>query len=113
ILSCLILTNGSHFPRYLCPVPPNATVVFEVEVLSVSKGPRTMEAFGRMDLDKDKSLSKAEVKEYLKLEYEKGGKSRDDPFYEKLIDDIFYKNDGDKDGVISAKEYNIYQHDEL
>uniref|UniRef100_A0A3P9CAK0 peptidylprolyl isomerase n=1 Tax=Maylandia zebra TaxID=106582 RepID=A0A3P9CAK0_9CICH len=95
------------------PVPPNATVVFEVEVLSVSKGPRTMEAFGRMDLDKDKSLSKAEVKEYLKLEYEKGGKPRDDPFYEKLIDDIFYKNDGDRDGVISAKEYNIYQHDEL
>lgn len=54
-----------------------------------------------------------QVKEYLKLEYEKGGKPRDDPFYEKLIDDIFYKNDGDRDGVISAKEYNIYQHDEL
>uniref|UniRef100_A0A147AXY2 peptidylprolyl isomerase n=1 Tax=Fundulus heteroclitus TaxID=8078 RepID=A0A147AXY2_FUNHE len=95
------------------PVPPNATVVFEVEVLSVSKGPRTMEAFGRMDLDKDRSLNKAEVKEYLKLEYEKGGKPRDEPFYEKILADIFRKSDHDQDGLISAKEYNIYERDEL
>ncbi|XP_033469839.1 peptidyl-prolyl cis-trans isomerase FKBP7 [Epinephelus lanceolatus] len=95
------------------PVPPNATVVFEVEVYSVSRGPRSMEAFKDMDLDKDRSLTKAEVKEYLKLEYEKGGKPRDDPFYEKIMDDIFRKNDRDKDGQISAKEYNIYEHDEL
>ncbi|XP_037832136.1 peptidyl-prolyl cis-trans isomerase FKBP7 [Kryptolebias marmoratus] len=95
------------------PVPPNATVVFEVEVLSVSRGPRSMEAFGHIDLDRDKTLTKAEVKEYLKLEYEKGGKPRDDPFYEKIITDIFYKSDTDRDGLISAKEYNIYEHDEL
>uniref|UniRef100_A0A3Q3AVV9 peptidylprolyl isomerase n=1 Tax=Kryptolebias marmoratus TaxID=37003 RepID=A0A3Q3AVV9_KRYMA len=43
------------------PVPPNATVVFEVEVLSVSRGPRSMEAFGHIDLDRDKTLTKAEV----------------------------------------------------
>ncbi|XP_041857386.1 peptidyl-prolyl cis-trans isomerase FKBP7 [Melanotaenia boesemani] len=95
------------------PVPPNATVVFEVEVLSVSRGPRSMEAFGRVDLDKDRMLTKAEIKEYLKLEYEKDGKPRDDPFYEKIIADIFRKSDGDRDGLISAKEYNIYGHDEL
>ncbi|KAM8748366.1 peptidyl-prolyl cis-trans isomerase FKBP7 [Acanthopagrus schlegelii] len=95
------------------PVPPNATVVFEVELYSVSKGPRSMEAFGRMDLDKDRSLTREEVKEYLKLEYEKGGKPRDDPFYQRIIDDIFRKSDNDRDGTISAKEYNIYEHDEL
>ncbi|XP_043988021.1 peptidyl-prolyl cis-trans isomerase FKBP7-like [Gambusia affinis] len=95
------------------PVPPNATVVFEVEVLSVSRGPRSMEAFGQMDLDQDKSLTKAEVKEYLKLEYEKGGKPRDEPFYEKILTDIFWKSDKDRDGQISAKEYNIYERDEL
>ncbi|XP_054471601.1 peptidyl-prolyl cis-trans isomerase FKBP7 [Anoplopoma fimbria] len=95
------------------PVPPNATVVFEVEVYSVSRGPRSMEAFGHMDLDKDRSLTKAEVKAYLKLEYEKGGKPRDDPFYEKIMADIFRKSDKDSDGHISAKEYNIYEHDEL
>lgn len=43
------------------PVPPNATVVFEVEVFSVSRGPRSMEAFNHIDLDKDKSLTKEEV----------------------------------------------------
>lgn len=42
-------------------MPPNATVVFEVEVYSVSRGPRTMEAFRNIDLDKDNSLTKAEV----------------------------------------------------
>ncbi|XP_070694389.1 peptidyl-prolyl cis-trans isomerase FKBP7 [Pempheris klunzingeri] len=95
------------------PVPPNATVVFEVEVFTVSRGPRSLEAFGDIDVDKDKSLTKAEVKEYLKLEYEKGGKPRDEPFYERIMADIFQKNDRNKDGLISAKEYNIYEHDEL
>ncbi|KAM6978659.1 peptidyl-prolyl cis-trans isomerase FKBP7 [Tautogolabrus adspersus] len=95
------------------PVPPNATVIFQVEVYSVTRGPRSMEAFGEMDRDKDKALTKDEVKEYLKLQYEKGGKPNDDPFYEKIMADIFHKNDKDKDGLISANEYNIYQHDEL
>ncbi|XP_042282373.1 peptidyl-prolyl cis-trans isomerase FKBP7 [Thunnus maccoyii] len=95
------------------PVPPNATVVFEVELYSVSRGPRTMEAFGEIDIDKDRSLTKAEVKEYLKKEYEKGGKPRDEAFYQKIMDDIFRRNDDDKDGLISANEYNIYKHDEL
>ncbi|XP_062287775.1 peptidyl-prolyl cis-trans isomerase FKBP7 [Scomber scombrus] len=95
------------------PVPPNATVVFEVELFSVSRGPRSMEAFGNMDLNKDKSLTKEEVRQYLKLEFEKDGKPRDEPFYEEILNDIFHKNDGNKDGHISAKEYNIYEHDEL
>ncbi|XP_054643469.1 peptidyl-prolyl cis-trans isomerase FKBP7-like isoform X2 [Dunckerocampus dactyliophorus] len=95
------------------PVPPNATVVFEVELFSVSRGPRSMEAFGNIDIDKDRSLTKAEVKDYLKLQFEKDGTPRDDPFYEKILNDIFHKSDSDKDGLISAKEYNIYQHDEL
>ncbi|XP_018552182.1 LOW QUALITY PROTEIN: peptidyl-prolyl cis-trans isomerase FKBP7 [Lates calcarifer] len=95
------------------PVPPNATVIFEVEVYAVSRGPRSMEAFIEMDLDKDKSLTKAEVREYLQQDYEKRGKKHDEPFYQKIMDDIFRKSDHDRDGLISAKEYNIYQHDEL
>uniref|UniRef100_A0A8C5N5Y5 peptidylprolyl isomerase n=1 Tax=Gouania willdenowi TaxID=441366 RepID=A0A8C5N5Y5_GOUWI len=95
------------------PVPPNATVVFEVEVYAVSRGPRSLEAFGEMDLDKDKSLTKDEIKEYLKQQYEKGGNPHNDHHYEKVMADIFNKNDLDKNGKISVKEYNIYQHDEL
>ncbi|XP_071384493.1 peptidyl-prolyl cis-trans isomerase FKBP7 [Centroberyx affinis] len=95
------------------PVPPNATLIFEVELYSVSRGPRSMEAFKEIDLDKDRSLTKAEVKEYLKLEYEKGGAPRDEPFYEKILTDIFQKSDHNKDGLITTKEYNVYEHDEL
>lgn len=53
--SCAALSS------WLEPVPPNATVIFEVEAFSVSRGPRSMEAFGSMDLDNDKSLTKDEV----------------------------------------------------
>lgn len=53
--SCAIISS------WLDPVPPNATVIFEVEAFSVSRGPRSMEAFGNMDLDNDKSLTKNEV----------------------------------------------------
>lgn len=59
-------------------------------------------------------LSVAQIKEYLQQEYEKKeGKQRDEAFYQKIMDDIFKKNDQDKDGQISAKEFNIYGHDEL
>ncbi|XP_049583757.1 peptidyl-prolyl cis-trans isomerase FKBP7 [Syngnathus scovelli] len=95
------------------PVPPNATVVFQVEVYSVSRGPRSMEAFGQVDTDQDRSLTKAEIKAHLRMEFEKNGKPGDDAYYEKIITDIFRKTDTDKDGIISATEYNIYQHDEL
>lgn len=54
-----------------------------------------------------------QIKEYLKLDYEKYGKPRDEPFFEKIIEDIFRKTDHDRDGRISSSEYNIYQHDEL
>lgn len=60
-----------------------------------------------------KCLLCLQVKDYLKLEFEKDGKPRDEPFYEKILNDIFRKSDNDKDGLISAKEYNIYEHDEL
>ena len=43
------------------PVPPNATVIFEVELYSVSRGPRTLEAFKEMDQDQDDSLTEVEV----------------------------------------------------
>ncbi|KAM8857361.1 peptidyl-prolyl cis-trans isomerase FKBP7 [Synchiropus picturatus] len=95
------------------PVPPNATVVFEVEVFAVTRGPRSMEAFKQIDQDQDRTLTRAEVKEYLKVDYERTGKPQDDAYYENILNDIFKKSDSDSDGVISAKEYNIYEHDEL
>lgn len=94
-------------------VPPNATVIFEVEALAVNRGPRSMEAFSEMDQNKDRELTKDEVLEYLKQDYEKVGNPRDDAFYQRILTDIFMKNDHNKDGLISAKEYNLFEHDEL
>lgn len=100
-------SKGKH------PVPPNATLIFEVELFSVSRGPRSMESFKEIDLNKDRTLTKAEVIEYLKLEYQKGSDQHDDPFFDNILADIFRKSDHNGDGLISAKEYNVYEHDEL
>ncbi|KAJ8282392.1 hypothetical protein COCON_G00049110 [Conger conger] len=94
-------------------VPPNSTLMFEIELYSVSRGPRSMEAFMEMDLDKDRALSKTEVRKSLMAEYEKGGTRRDDSFYDAIIADIFRTSDHNGDGMISTKEYNVYEHDEL
>ena len=54
-----------------------------------------------------------QVKHYLRLEYERTGTPKDDAFYEKIMADIFKKSDHDSNGLITSKEYNVYQHDEL
>ena len=53
------------------------------------------------------------MKRYLKLDYERSGTPKDDAFYDKIMEDIFKKNDLDVNGLITSKEYNVYQHDEL
>ncbi|KAG8429284.1 hypothetical protein GDO86_020612 [Hymenochirus boettgeri] len=93
-------------------IPPNATLFFEIELYAISQGPRSVEAFQKMDLDNDKHLSKEEINHYLTEEFKRDGK--EDPTKQSMIlTDIFHKNDRDGDGFISAREYNVYRHDEL
>ncbi|XP_007669473.2 peptidyl-prolyl cis-trans isomerase FKBP7 [Ornithorhynchus anatinus] len=94
-------------------IPPNATLIFDIELYAVSKGPRSLETFNQIDLDSDKKLSKTEINHYLKKEFEKDDKPRDQSYHDSVLEDIFKKNDHDGDGFISSKEYNVYQHDEL
>ncbi|XP_066543775.1 peptidyl-prolyl cis-trans isomerase FKBP7 [Amia ocellicauda] len=94
-------------------VPPNATVIFEIELYTVTRGPRSVESFREIDLDRDRSLSKSEVREYMKKEFETRGSKRDASFYDAIVADVFRKSDHNGDGLISAKEYNVYDHDEL
>ncbi|KAI1898255.1 hypothetical protein AGOR_G00070450 [Albula goreensis] len=94
-------------------VPPNSTLIFEVELYAISRGPRSMEAFREMDSNKDRSLSKTEVRQFLIQEYEKAGSPKEDSFYDAITADIFRKSDHNGDGMITAKEYNVYEHDEL
>ncbi|XP_056321797.1 peptidyl-prolyl cis-trans isomerase FKBP7 [Danio aesculapii] len=95
------------------PVPPNATVIFEVELLHISRGPRSIEAFKEMDADNNKELTKEEIKEYLKMEAKKLQTQKDESYFDDVVADVFHKNDHDADGTLSLKEYNVYNHDEL
>uniref|UniRef100_H3DM56 peptidylprolyl isomerase n=1 Tax=Tetraodon nigroviridis TaxID=99883 RepID=H3DM56_TETNG len=70
------------------------------------------DSFKEMDINDDWKLSKEEVKEYLKKEFERHGYSHNDTHHELMVDDIFKNEDEDKDGFISTREF-VYQHDEL
>ncbi|XP_069915794.1 peptidyl-prolyl cis-trans isomerase FKBP14 [Oryctolagus cuniculus] len=52
------------------------------------------------------------VKVYLKKEFEKHGAVVNESHHDVLVEDIFDKEDEDRDGFISAREFT-YEHDEL
>ncbi|XP_013864200.1 peptidyl-prolyl cis-trans isomerase FKBP14 [Austrofundulus limnaeus] len=93
-------------------IPPSSTLIFDIELLEIRNGPRSHESFRDMDLNDDWKLSRQEVKEFLKKEFEKHGYSPNDTEHEVMIDDIFKNEDEDKDGFISAREFTSL-HDEL
>ncbi|XP_053323722.1 peptidyl-prolyl cis-trans isomerase FKBP14 [Spea bombifrons] len=93
-------------------IPPESTLIFHIDLIEIRNGPRSHESFQQMDLNDDWKLSKQEVKEYLKLEFQKHGSQVNDTHHEVLVESIFEKEDEDNDGYISAREFT-YVHDEL
>ncbi|XP_066539922.1 peptidyl-prolyl cis-trans isomerase FKBP14 [Hoplias malabaricus] len=93
-------------------IPPESTLIFEIELMEIRNGPRSHESFQEMDLNDDWKLSKSEVKEYLRKEFERHGYPANDTHHEAMVEDIFKKEDEDEDGFISAREFT-YKHDEL
>ncbi|MEQ2188843.1 Peptidyl-prolyl cis-trans isomerase fkbp14 [Goodea atripinnis] len=93
-------------------IPPESTLTFLVELLEIRNGPRSYESFQEMDLNDDWRLSKYEVKEYLKKEYARYGYPPNDTLHENMAADIFAKEDKNKDGFISSREFT-YKRDEL
>ncbi|XP_061432718.1 LOW QUALITY PROTEIN: peptidyl-prolyl cis-trans isomerase FKBP14-like [Lethenteron reissneri] len=91
--------------------PPDATLIFDMELHEIRNGPRSHESFQEMDLDDDWKLSRIEVEEYLRKEFSKSGVNHNES-YQGLVEDIFTKEDEDEDGFISAREFT-YRHDEL
>ncbi|KAM3927648.1 peptidyl-prolyl cis-trans isomerase FKBP14 [Leptodactylus fuscus] len=93
-------------------IPPESTLIFNISLMEIRNGPRSHESFQEMDLNDDWKLSKEEVRAYLKAEFGKHGNSVDDSHHDVLVEGIFDKEDEDKDGYISAREFT-YLHDEL
>lgn len=54
----------------------------------------------------------SQVREYLRKEFERHGYPPNDTLHENMMKDIFAKEDKNKDGFISAREFT-YKHDEL
>lgn len=52
------------------------------------------------------------MKEYLRKEFERHGYPPNDTLHENMAEDIFAKEDENKDGFISSREFT-YKHDEL
>ncbi|XP_059822754.1 peptidyl-prolyl cis-trans isomerase FKBP7 [Hypanus sabinus] len=94
-------------------IPPNATLIFEVELYTVRNGPRSVESFKAIDLNGDRLLSQQELKIYVHEEFTRDNRIQDPSYKEKVLYDILRKNDVDGDGYISAREYNVFNHDEL
>ncbi|XP_060681356.1 peptidyl-prolyl cis-trans isomerase FKBP14 [Hemiscyllium ocellatum] len=93
-------------------IPPESTLVFEIELLDIRNGPRSHESFQEMDLNDDWKLSRHEVKEYLRREFDKYKVEQNDTQQDSMVNDIFKNEDEDEDGYISAREFT-YKHDEL
>lgn len=93
-------------------IPPNAALVFEVELISIGDAPPQVNVFKQIDGDSDEHLSKEEVLNYIKAqipaeELEQG----QDPH--KITEEIFHHEDKDRDGYISHEEFSGPKHDEL
>ncbi|XP_072139292.1 peptidyl-prolyl cis-trans isomerase FKBP14 [Mobula birostris] len=93
-------------------IPPESTLIFEIELIEIRNGLRSHDAFQEMDLDDDWKLSKHEVKEYLRREFIKHGTEQNDTQQDIMVENIFKNEDEDQDGYISAREFT-YKHDEL
>ncbi|KAM8967392.1 peptidyl-prolyl cis-trans isomerase FKBP14 [Pelodytes ibericus] len=95
-------------------IPGDSNLIFHIDLIEIRNGPRSHESFQQMDLNDDWKLSKEEVKEYLKTEFQKHGShaSMNETHHEVLVESIFEKEDEDNDGYISAREFT-YVHDEL
>lgn len=93
-------------------IPPNAVLIFEVELLSISDGPSPKNIFNDIDSDSDGLLSQDEVLQFVtrkRAEHERSG--REDVFAgvetERIVREIFRQQDENKDGYLTPHEHEI------
>lgn len=67
-MECVIVFNFSIcLPFWAGKIPPESTLIFNVDLLEIRNGPRSHESFQEMDLNDDWKLSKQEVSGLLFL----------------------------------------------
>uniref|UniRef100_A0A8D1DC63 peptidylprolyl isomerase n=1 Tax=Sus scrofa TaxID=9823 RepID=A0A8D1DC63_PIG len=93
-------------------IKPQNRLVFHMEVLKLQRFPQFHSNGQEIKCYRSWIFSKGEVKVYLKKEFEKHGAVVNESHHDVLVEDIFDKEDEDKDGFISAREFT-YKHDEL
>ncbi|XP_053206732.1 FK506-binding protein 2-like [Panonychus citri] len=96
-------------------IPPKATLLFEVECVSIEDGPPPVNVFKEIDSNSDNQLSREEISEYLTKQLPNVPDStlKDLPDHDNLIEEIFQNEDKDRNGYISHKEFTGPKHDEL
>ncbi|XP_015119607.1 FK506-binding protein 2 [Diachasma alloeum] len=102
-------------------IPPDATLLFDVELINISDSPPTANVFKEIDSNNDKLLSREEVSRYLKKQMHETGQEDDNnddikkmlAENDKLVEEIFQHEDTDKNGFISHDEFSGPKHDEL
>ncbi|XP_045161316.2 uncharacterized protein LOC123526289 [Mercenaria mercenaria] len=96
-------------------IPPDATLLFVVELVHTADGPVPPSVFKQVDKDGDKVLTQEEVSDYLVAQDEEHGQptDKDSKDFKERIQAIFDHEDKDKDGVISHNEFSGPKHDEL
>jgi hypothetical protein len=101
-------------------IPPDATLIFDVELLAAEAGPPQVNVFKQIDADDDRRVSRDELKGFLRqqLESMKGAGEEEqarqmEGEQDSLLDEIFGHEDADKDGFISHEEFSGPKHDEL
>ncbi|KAB0791279.1 hypothetical protein PPYR_03079 [Photinus pyralis] len=99
-------------------IPGKATLLFDVELMSIADSPPTTNVFKEIDSNKDKMLSREEVSEYLKKQMLAAEGENEEirnmiGEQDKLVEEIFQHEDADKNGFISHTEFSGPKHDEL
>jgi len=100
-------------------IPAGATLYFDVELLSIDEAPASVNVFKEIDSDSDNQLSREEVSLYLKNQMVKVEDEGNEEMkqmltdHDKLVEEIFQHEDGDKNGFISHEEFSGPKHDEL
>lgn len=55
----IYIVNG--YALFSGKIPPESTLIFDIEIIEIRNGPRSHESFQEMDLNDDWKLSKSEV----------------------------------------------------